>query len=489
MLMWVMSDRAIPRSYRTMEGFGVHTFRLVNAKGETSLVKFHWKPVAGVHSLVWEEAQKLGGIDPDFHRRDLWDAIETGPSRSGSSGVQVFPDTEDADVRGHRPARPDQDRARGAGAGAAHRPAHARPQPDQLLRRDRAGRLLHASTWCRGIDFTDDPLLQARNFSYLDTQLTRLGGPNFDQLPINRPHAPVNDNLRDGMHQTLVHTGITPYLPNTLDADQPLRSTAGEGGFVTVPTVVEGAKVRESPVSFQDHYSQAALFWNSMTDVEKVHIIAAFSFELSHVFEQSVKERMLEVLANVDSVLCRHVAEDLGLPVPTGNPPTEVESSPALSQIVTVPGPITGRVIGVVTAPGADLAGVSALRKAAVAQGAVVRVIAPTGGFVSSGRTKLVVDRALPGTRSIEYDAVVVAGGTAGLHDIKLSVLLDEMFRHCKAIGAWGDGETVLLDANIDVKAPGVLLGDKASVTFAKDLFKAMGLHRAWARAELVMAS
>jgi catalase len=487
-VIWAMSDRAIPRSYRTMEGFGIHTFRLENAKGKTALVKFHWKPVAGVHSLVWEEAQLAAGFDPDFHRRDLADAIENGAYPQWELGLQVFPDTPDETFEGIDLLDP------------------TKLVPEELSPVQPVGRLtltanptnffaeVEQIAFCTqhivpGIQFTNDPLLQARNFSYLDTQLSRLGGPNFNQLPINRPHVPVNDNLRDGMHQTLIHTGITPYLPNGLDADQPLRSTAAERGYVTVPTPVEGAKVRENPLSFEDHFTQATMFWNSMSNIEKVHIAEAYTFELSHVFEMAVKERMVANLANIDSDLCRLVAEGLGLPVPQGNPASDVQASAVLSQVVSVPGPIPGRVIGVVTAPGADLAGVTALRKAAVAQGAVVRVIAPTGGFVKSGRTQLIVDRALPGTRSIEYDAVVVAGGTAGLHDVKLSILLDEMFRHCKAIGAWGDGATVLTDANIDRSAPGILVSDKASATFAKDLFKAMGLHRAWQRAEAVMAS
>ncbi len=267
MLMWVMSDRAIPRSYRTMEGFGVHTFRLVNDAGETTLVKFHWKPVAGIHSLVWEESQKLGGIDPDFHRRDLWDAIESGNAPEYDFGVQLFPDNDDQSFEGIDLLDP------------------TKLVPEELapvriigrLTLDRNPTNFFAETeqiaFCtahvpRGIDFTDDPLLQARNFSYLDTQLTRLGGPNFDQLPINRPRSPVNSNQRDGFGQQAIHEGVAPYFPNSLGGGCPFH--AGAAGMVHVPRPVEGTVVRERPQSqrtqsFDDHFTQATMFWNSMT--------------------------------------------------------------------------------------------------------------------------------------------------------------------------------------------------------------------------------
>jgi catalase len=252
MLMWAMSDRAIPRSYRTMEGFGIHTFRLVNAKGRTVLVKFHWKPAAGVHSLVWEEAQIAAGADPDFHRRDLADAIEAGSFPEWELGLQVFPDTEDQMFEGIDLLDP------------------TKIVPEELAPVQAVGRMtltanptnyfaeteqvaFHTGHLVTGIEVTDDPLMQGRMFSYLDTQLSRLGGPNFTQLPINRPHAPVNDMLRDGMHQTAVHTGVAPYLPNSLDDGEPQVAGAGEGAYVPVPRTIGGEKARQSPVSFDDH--------------------------------------------------------------------------------------------------------------------------------------------------------------------------------------------------------------------------------------------
>ena len=487
-VIWAMSDRALPRSYRTMQGFGIHTFRLVNAKGETTLAKFHWKPLAGTHSLVWEEAQIAAGCDPDFHRRDMADSIENGAFFEYELGLQLFPDTPEETFQGIDLLDPTKL--------VPLEMAPVQPVGKLVLNRNPTNYFAETEqvAFCTqhvvpGIQFTNDPLLQARNFSYFDTQLTRLGGPNFNQLPINRPHVPVNDNLRDGMHQTLVHTGITPYLPNAIDADQPLRSSDDEGGFVTLPTVVEGTKVRESPASFADHFSQAAMFWASMSDVERVHIIEAYTFELAKVFETSIRQRMLTNLAQIDAGLCQQVSANLGMPAPAGTPPTDVVPSPALSQITGIPGPVTGRVVGVVAAPGADLAGVNALRKSLAAKGAVLRVISPVGGTLSTGRTSVLVDRLLAATRSIEYDAVVVAGGTAGLRDVKLSVLLQEAFRHNKVIAAWGDGQTVLTDADIDVTAPGILVTDKASAAFAGVLLTALGLHRVWDRAPLVMAS
>ncbi len=480
-VMWAMSDRAIPRSFRTMEGFGVHTFRLENAQGATSLVKFHWKPVAGVHSLVWEEAQLAMGVDPDFHRRDLADGIEAGAFFEYELGVQVMPDIPEETFAGIDLLDP------------------TKLVPEELAPVQPLGRLVlnrnptnfFAETeqvaFCTthlvpGIQLTNDPLLQARMFSYLDTQITRLGGPNFTQLPINRPHAPVNDNLRDGMHQTAVHEGVTPYLPNSLDGDKPLRVSAADGGYVTVPTPVEGGKVRSKPASFDDHFSQAALFFASMTPVEQAHIVEAFTFELGKCFEEPVRQRMLANLANIDTDLCAQVAAGLGMPAPAGTPPTDIVPSPALSQVVTVPGPVAGRVIGVFVTPGADLAGVAALQKAVEAKGAVLRVLAPMGGTLKAGSRTVVVERTLLTSRSIEYDAVVIAGGTGGTVNLKLDVLLQEAFRHGKAIAAWGTGEQVLLDAGVDLTAPGIVTADKPSAAFVADLLRHVGLHRAWGR-------
>ncbi|WP_424186947.1 catalase [Actinokineospora sp. G85] len=486
-VLWNMSDRGIPRSYRTMEGFGVHTFRLVNAEGGTALVKFHWKPVAGVHSLVWEEAQIAAGTDPDFHRRDMADGIEAGAPLEYDLGIQVMPDTEDHTFEGidlldatklvPEELAPVQVIGR---LTLDRNPTNYFAETEQVA--------FHTGHLVPGIEVTDDPLMQARMFSYLDTQLTRLGGPNFTQLPINCPHAAVNDNLRDGMHQSAIHQGQAPYKPNSIDGDQPAVATEAEGGYVQRPRRVDGEVGRGNPASFDDHFSQATMFYRSLSEIERLHVVEAYTFELGKCYEQAIKERALTVLANVDADLCVAVAAGLGLPAPVGAPAADVVASPALSQIPPGPGPIAGRIVGVVAGPGADLGGIEKLEKAIEAAGAIVRVIAPTGGVIAKGKNTRIVERTLLTARSIEFDAVVVASGLGAFTDPKLSILLQETFRHCKAIGAWGDGAQVLEAAGIDTAAPGIVLTDKPGKGFAAELTTALGLHRVWERAPLVMA-
>ncbi|WP_432133751.1 MULTISPECIES: catalase [unclassified Streptomyces] len=499
--LWNMSDRGIPRSYRTMEGFGVHTFRLVNAAGETTLVKFHWKPKLGVHSLVWEEAQIINGVDPDFHRRDLADAIEAGAHPQWELGIQTFPDTPDQTFEGIDLLDPTN-----------LVPEELAPvQPIGLLTLDRNPSnyfaeteqvAFHVGHLVPGIDVTDDPLLAGRLFSYLDTQITRLGGPNFPQLPINRPHAPVNDMLRDGMHQAAVHRGVAPYRPNSLDGGCPFTAGADTAAYVEAPVrVPEAAKVREAPESFSDHFSQARRFWLSMSPVEREHIIGAYTFELGKCYEQAVKERALQVLANIDGDLCAQVAEGLGLPAPEPTVPlAEVEPSPALSQVGRT-WPTDGRVVGIVTGPGGDLDGVRAVREAILRAGMVPLVVAPTGGTLNTDDGPLTVQRTFVTARSVEFDALLLAGppglggdahgardakaGAAGArqgtHDPRVGLLLSEAFRHGKAIGAWAGGETVLEAAAVPADAPGVIVGDGATATL-EQLSRLMASHRVWER-------
>ncbi|WP_024447814.1 catalase [Mycolicibacterium iranicum] len=485
---WNMSDRGIPRSYRTMEGFGVHTFRLVNAKGDTSLVKFHWKPVAGVHSLVWEEAQLAAGFDPDYHRRDMADGIEAGAPLEYELGIQVMPDDGTETYEGIDLLDP------------------TKIVPEELVPVQLIGKLtldrnptnyfaeteqvaFHTGNLVPGIEVTNDPLMQARLFSYLDTQLTRLGGPNFTQLPINRPRCPVNDMLRDGMHQTAVHTGQAPYRPNSIDGGEPLVADTDEGGYVQTPRPVEGRVGRVAPASFDDHFTQAAMFYRSLTKIEQDHIAEAFTFELGKCYEQAIKERQLEVLANVDADLCAQVASGLGLPAPQGQPPAEVTLSPSLSQVVTTPGPVAGRKVAIIADDDSDLTGVAKLAKTLDKADVVPMVVAPAGGRLKSGRRTLVVERTFDTARSIEFDAVVVAGGALARADIKAVVLLHEMLRHCKPLAAWGDGRAALSNMDITFDDPGVLVSDDVSSAFGEELLAALGLHRVWARAESVMSS
>jgi catalase len=491
---WNMSDRGIPRSYRTMEGFGVHTFRLVNDAGETVLVKFHWKPKLGVHSLTWEEAQLINGVDPDFHRRDLYDAIEAGAFPEWELGIQIFPDTPEETFAGVDLLDP------------------TKIVPEELAEVQRVGRLVlnrtptnffaeteqvafHLGHLPPGIDVTNDPLLQGRLFSYVDTQLTRLGGPNFPQIPINRPHADVNDMLRDGFHQDAVHAGVAPYRPNSLDGGNPSRAGNDENAFLDVPVrVAEAPKIRMNPTSFDDHFSQARLFWLSMSPPEKEHIIRAYTFELGKCYEQAIKERQLRCLANIDPVLCSEVATGLGLPAPAPTRPlAEVTPSPALSQVGRE-WPADGRMIGIVVDPDSGLDGVGAVRRAVFAAGMVPLLIAPHGGMADG----MPVQRTFATGRSVEFDALLLAGapvpapdavparddkagaGDAVAVDPRVLLLIDECWRHAKAIGAWGAGVSVLHGAGL-AGAPGVVTAETGADAFTA-VQQLLGAHRVWER-------
>ncbi|MGY0003197.1 catalase [Micromonospora sp. I033] len=492
--MWNMSDRGIPRSYRTMEGFGVHTFRLVDEAGATVLVKFHWKPKLGVHSLTWEEAQLIGGIDPDFHRRDLYDAIEAGAFPEWELGIQVFPDTPEETFAGIDLLDPTK-----------IVPEELAPvQPVGRLTLNRTPRNFFAETeqvafhlghLPPGIDVTNDPLLQGRLFSYVDTQLTRLGGPNFTQIPINRPHAEVNDMLRDGFHQHAVHAGVAPYRPNSLDGGNPFPAGDAENAFVDTPvTVAEAPKVRAAPASFDDHFSQVRLFWLSMSPVEKEHIIRAYTFELGKCYHQAIKERQLQCLANIDPVLCEQVATGLGLPAPKPTVPlAEVQPSPALSQVGRE-WPGDGRMVGIVVDADSDPDGVGQVRRAVFAAGMVPLLVAAHGGTVGG----LPVQRTFATGRSVEFDAVLLAGapapapdalpardakaGAAGSAtvDPRVLLLVEEAWRHAKAIGAWGAGAEVLRQAGV-AGTPGVVTGDSGAEVFAA-VQQLMAAHRVWER-------
>lgn len=481
--LWNMSDRGIPRSFRMMEGFGVHTFRLVDAEGGTTLVKFHWKPKLGVHSQVWEEAQITAGMDPDFHRRDLADAIESGAFPQWELGVQTFPDTEDQMFQGIDLLDPTkivpEELAPVQPIGMLTlnaNPSNFFAETEQVA--------FHVGNLVPGIDVTNDALLQGRLFSYLDTQISRLGGPNFPQLPINRTHAPVNDMLRDGMHQTAVHQGVAPYRPNSLDGGCPFQAGADNGAYIEVPADVAPAhKVRDAAATFDDHFSQPRLFWLSMTPTEREHIVAAYTFELNKCYEPAIKERALKVLANIDAELCSQVAAGLGLPAPA---PTvehaETHPSPALSQL-RGRWPLDGRVIGIVTAPGQELSDVRAVRQAVLDQGMVPLVIAPVGGQLEGDGEPVAVQRTFATARSTEFDALLVAGAPAasGGIDPRVLVMLDETYRHGKALGAWGNGADALRAAGIVPEGPGVVAAADSGAVL-EDVAALLTQHRVWDR-------
>lgn len=471
--MWNMSDRGIPRSYRMMQGFGVHTFRLINAANETVLVKFHWRPKLGTHAQVWEEAQLTSGKDPDFHRRDLADAIEAGAYPQWDLALQVMPDTPDETFEGIDLLDPTkfvpEELAPLQVIGTMtldRNPTNYFAETEQVA--------FHPGHLVAGIDVTNDPLLQGRLFSYLDTQLTRLGGPNFAQLPINRPHADVNDMLRDGMHQTAVHSGVAPYHPNSLDGGCPFSAGADAGAFIDIPAVVaESVKERAQSVSFEDHFSQVRLFYRSLTEVEQQHVAAAYAFELGKCYEQAIKERQLAALANIDAGLCASVAAALGLDAPAPTVDTvDVSPSPAL-RMVGATWPIAGRTVGVIADDMTDAGELATVRQALHAAGVLPLVIAPHGGMLG----EIAVQRTAETAASVEFDALLALADDAAPETTRL---FEEAFRHGKAIGATAAATGVLERARIADEAPGVVVDDAVAAVGA--IVGLLGAHRVWDR-------
>ncbi|MGH3391815.1 MAG: catalase [Actinomadura sp.] len=456
MMMWMMSDRALPRSFRMMQGFGVHTFRLVNAAGKGTFVKFHWKPTLGAHSLGWDETQKIAGKDPDFNRRDLWEAIEAGRFPEWELCLQLVPAQDehdfDFDLLDSTKIIPEElVPARPVGRLVLDRnPDNFFAETEQVA--------FHLGNVVPGIDFTNDPLLQARLFSYLDTQLIRLGGPNFTQLPVNRPVADVRNHQRDGYHQMAINEGQAAYHPNSLGGGCPVL--AGEGGAYThYQEQIDGSKIRKRSPSFGDHYSQATLFWNSMADWEKEHIVAAFRFELGHVAHRHIREGVVEHLNHVDHELAVRVAEGVGVDPPaTTVVANHGRSSPALSQANQPTETIAGRKVAILVAEGVDAGDVGTVREALTTDGAICEVLGPREGAVDAagdgaGDRVVEVTHALPTVGSVLYDAVVVPGGKESVSALTADGdavhFVAEAFKHGKAIGALGAGIGLLEAARI----------------------------------------
>ncbi|CCB73007.1 MULTISPECIES: catalase [Streptomycetaceae] len=488
MLMWLMSDRAIPRSFRMMQGFGVHTFRFVTADGRGTFVKFHWKPKLGVHSLVWDETQLIAGRDPDFNRRDLWEAIEAGEYPEWELGVQLVPEADehkfDFDLLDATKIIPEElVPVRPVGRLVLDRnPQNFFAETEQVA--------FHTANVVPGIDFTNDPLLQGRNFSYLDTQLIRLGGPNFAQLPVNRPVADVNNNHRDGYGQQVIHPG-TNYFPNSLGGGCPAHAGAGgaPGVFRHYQERVDGHKIRVRSESFQDHYSQATLFWNSMADWEKRHIVQAFRFELGKCDSMAVRERMVGNLAHVHPDLAAGVAEGLGLPVPAAAGTVTGAASPALSQANLLGEGIRTRKVAVLAADGVEVPPLEEVRRELVGQGVIVEVLAASGGTLTgkdSGTLK--VDRALPTMASVLYDAVLVPGGDDAVATLAADPAavryVEEAYRHGKPLAALGSGSRLLAAARLPEAVAGGagrelgVFTSAGSGGVARDFAQALGRHR-----------
>ncbi len=476
MLMWVMSDRAIPRSLRMMQGFGVHTFRLINATGESVFCKFHWKPLFGTHSLVWDEAVKISGADPDFHRRDLWEAIESGDFPEWELGLQIFTEEQSNgfsfDVLDATKLIPEElVPVVPVGRMVLNR------NPDNFFAETEQVAFCAAHV-IPGIDFSNDPLLAGRIHSYMDTQITRLGGPNFHEIPINSPLATVNNNQRDGMHRQALHRGRVAYEPNSLAGGCPFQ--AGTTGFVSFPEPVFEDKVRGKPEKFAEHYAQATLFFNSQSDVEKAHIIAAFRFELSKVSVPAIRERMVASLVNVSTELASGVAAGLGMELPQAlpnvhiNPPTpEVEVSPALS-LMALPGEggIRTRQIAIVVADGVHHASLAAVLAALEAGGAVGHFVGTRiGKFVTDAGTKIEANKSMENSPSVLFDALVLPDGANAIATLALDghtmEYLKDQFRHCKTILALGASQQLLEMAGIlssTIKDSGILLSSGDAV-------------------------
>jgi len=488
MVMWQMSDRTIPRSVRMMEGFGIHTFRLVDAAGKSTFVKFHWKPTLGAQSVVWDEAVKINGADADFHRRDLYNAIEGGDFPAWDLAVQLFTE-EDAD-----------------GFDFDHLDS-TKLIPEEVIPLRVIGRMVlnrnptnvfsetEQVAFCTqnvvpGIDFSNDPLLQVRNFSYLDTQLKRLGSPNFTQLPINAPKCPFANNQRDGHMNSSLQPERVTYTPSLLAPKGPREVAHGTRAFAES---IESTKARVRSATFNDHYSQARQFFDSQTGPEQDHIVAALIFVLSKVEADVVRAAMLGHLVNIKPELGERVAAGLGhdepiVPIPQAVPTrTDLAPSPALSILANAKPTLQGRKIGLLVTDGADAALVAAIVDAATAAKATVEVVAPkVGGATLSDGTKLAAKHQLAGGPSVLFDAVALAvsadGVTALLGESAAVAWVHDAFAHLKVIGHSADSQPLLDTAGVMADAGVIAITGADAAAFIDTAANG----RIWARDENV---
>ncbi|MBS1999851.1 MAG: catalase, partial [Cyanobacteria bacterium SZAS LIN-2] len=516
MVLWVMSDRAIPRSFSMMEGFGVHTFRLIDKNGTSRFAKFHWKPVAGVHSILWDEALKISGKDPDFHRRDLWESIESGLYPEFELGVQLVEEADefkfDFDLLDPTKLIPEElVPVIKIGKMTLNRnPANFFAETEQVA--------FCISHIVPGIDFTNDPLLQGRLFSYPDTQLKRLGGPNFHELPINKSVAPVNNNQRDGHMRQTIDPGKASYQPNTVGGGCPFQAMASQGGFASFAEKMSGNKVRDRSESFLDHFSQAKLFYNSQTDVEKQHIIEAFTFELTKVNDVNIRKRMIFVLQKVDAGLAGQVAAGLSIATPVTldgllnllypedvdpkqyqpvekEPP--VASSKALSILANHVPSIVGRKVAILVADGFDAKVIKALQDELAKGGASGKLVGIRAGeIVGDDKAKHPMDFSLPTVGSVLFDAVFIPGGDKSIEglsaDARTSLFIGETYKHRKAIGGAGGGVELIsvalnrlgvsADKNQILTAENGIITDEMKGTVAANFVKALAEPRVFGR-------
>ena len=498
MLMWVMSDRAIPRSYRMMQGFGVHSFRFVNAAGKSRFVKFHWNPLAGTHSLAWDEAVKISGADSDFHRRDLWEAIELKNYPEYELGVQVFSEDEaerfSFDVLDATKLIPEElVPVKPIGRMVLNR------NPDNFFAETEQVAFCTAHI-VPGLDFSNDPLLAGRIHSYVDTQISRLGGPNFHEIPINAPIAQVHNNQRDGMHRQAIPRGRVAYEPNSLAGGCPFQ--AGKMGFMSFPQATEEHKVRGKPEKFAEHYNQATLFWESQSPVEKQHIIRAYRFELTKVQTAAVRQRVVAQLRNVAEDLAQNVADGLGMtPLPEPLPPVlkrapkpEVRASKALS-LLARPGQegIKTRRIALIVANGVDGAAALALHRALSDLGGVPRFVGVKLGRVQSENSEPIeIEVSMEAAPSVLWDAVAILDGRRSVDELARSghaiEFLKDQYRHCKPILLMGKAESLIDKAGIPHALPsgkpdpGLIFGSDDLDTALQSFVEALSKHRQFER-------
>lgn len=527
MVCWAMSDRAIPRSYRMMEGFGVHTFRFVNRAGEATFIKFHWKPRLGTHALVWEESQQLGGLDPDFHRRDLFENIEKGNFPEWDLGVQLIPEADEFkfpfDLLDPTKLVPEElVPVKIIGRLVLNRnPDNFFSEIEQVA--------FHPGHVVPGIDFTNDPLLQGRLFSYIDTQLTRLGGPNFHELPVNRPIANVHNNQRDGFGRQLIPKGRVAYEPNSLKGGCPFHAGADAKAFVHLTERMGASKVRARSPSFGDHISQAQLFYRSQTKPEQTHIKNAFSFELSKLETPAVRERMLNLLTFVSEDLASEVAKNLGITLPKKAeiPPNPADpqnnivppnlsldaaaeedavprpkvalpkTSQALSMVSKNPKGVETRKVAFLLNDSASLSQVKAARKALEAKKVAVELVVPQLQTSGKGAGDPKVEKCLSSTPSHVYDGVFVFGSLGGYKEPKdvgcALRFVGQAYKHCKTIGAVGEGQSLIHAATTGLamgkgKVGVALVSEKDFEKGIQGFLNSLAEHRHWEREELVQA-
>ncbi|HEX2920757.1 MAG TPA: catalase [Bacteroidales bacterium] len=517
MIMWVLSDRALPRSYAMMEGFGVHTFRLINDEGKATFVKFHWKPILGMHSLVWDEVQKIAGFDPDFNRRDLWERIEEGNPVEFDLGVQLVDE--------------DQEHAFTFDLLDATKIIPEELVPVKIIGRMTLDRnpenffaeteqaAFHPGHIVPGIDFTNDPLLQGRLFSYLDTQINRFGSANFSEVPVNRPRAVVANNQRDGFMRQTVNKGNINYFPNTLGGGNPHPASFSDGGFIHHRDRVEGVVSRSRTPGFKDFFTQAALFYNSLAPVEKKHLLAAFHFELGKVNSMEVRQNMVAMITNVDLDLAKQVAKGIGIGEPDGmikvkgvdyeaieqlsvewKDRKKVTQSPALSMENTIKDNIRTRKVAILVEDGYNQTELLEMIDFLKQEGAKPVIISKIHGMrKSSDNNEIKTDKTYITTASVVYDALYIPGGS---HIEKLIQhgnaihFINETFRHCKAIGATSEGVNLLRSSQIkgiNLDESGNITNSEGVVTISetsglekfKEEFKtAIAMHRHWVREE-----